>query len=316
MKRNSLLVVLLITFSLSGCAFMMKEYDDAQERRLNELIRNNRQLQMTVRNLQSKIPTMNNQIQHLGKENEKLKRKIVELQAIISSNEGSDARPAVVERPAAEETAVTPKAEAVEKAQEPVQPAQKAPKAPEPPKPEPQAKSELTPAGARLLELARAKAAGKTVKSTEMTAVEAEMEAEANKQAEEAIAEQKEAGEAETVAKAEPQPSVQEAAAKAEPEPAAQEAVKAAPSSVKLKVLSGTGDLISGQKMAKTLYDMGYEAEKVDVAPKPFDQNVVYYAKGYEKTAEEIRSSLGGETITKPLSWKSEFDIIVVTGKR
>jgi adenylylsulfate kinase-like enzyme len=90
---------------------------------------------------------------------------------------------------------------------------------------------------------------------------------------------------------------------------------KAKPESVKLKVLSGTGKLFSAQKMTKTLYDMGYKAEKMDMAPRSnFTQDTVYYSKGHKDAAENIKKNLGSDTVIKPLSWNSVFDVIVVAG--
>jgi hypothetical protein len=98
--------------------------------------------------------------------------------------------------------------------------------------------------------------------------------------------------------------------AKATPTPST--AIGAA--SLKLKVLSGTGKISSAKKMSKTLGSMGYKSEKVDLAPRSnFKQNTVYYAKGFEATANDIKKRLGGTAITKPLSWNSQFDIIVVS---
>ena len=48
------------------------------------------------------------------------------------------------------------------------------------------------------------------------------------------------------------------------------------------------------------------EAVKAVVALKP----------GMTATAEEIMKQLGGSATTKPLTWKSVYDLIIVTGKK
>jgi outer membrane murein-binding lipoprotein Lpp len=84
--------------------------------------------------------------------------------------------------------------------------------------------------------------------------------------------------------------------------------------SVKLKVLSGTGNISSAHTMAKKLQGIGFEAEKKALAPRSnFKKNVVYHAKGHEQTAQKLKNTLGEKTVLKPLSWNSEFDIIVVS---
>ncbi len=86
---------------------------------------------------------------------------------------------------------------------------------------------------------------------------------------------------------------------------------------LKLKVLSGDGDLNSAKRMAKKLGNMGYKIKLVDRAPRSnFLRNTVYFASGFQDEAKRLVSSLGNNTILKPLTWSSKFDIIVVTGKK
>jgi cell division protein FtsB len=83
-----------------------------------------------------------------------------------------------------------------------------------------------------------------------------------------------------------------------------------------IKVLSGDGDLNSAKKMAKKLRNMGYEIESIHLAPRSdFTRNIVYYKAECQDEAKHLVSGLGGNTISKPLTWSSVFDIIVVTGK-
>jgi len=84
---------------------------------------------------------------------------------------------------------------------------------------------------------------------------------------------------------------------------------------LKLKVLSGDGDLNSAKRMAKKLGNMGYKIRLIDHAPQSnFLRNTVYFALGFQDEAKRLVSNLGDNTILKPLSWFSIFDFFVVTG--
>jgi len=85
---------------------------------------------------------------------------------------------------------------------------------------------------------------------------------------------------------------------------------------VKIKILSGTGDLGSAKKMAQGLRGMGYGVGAVDIAPRHFDRDAVYFAPEFREEAEKIANNAGHKMILKPLTWSSEFDLIVVTGKK
>lgn len=85
---------------------------------------------------------------------------------------------------------------------------------------------------------------------------------------------------------------------------------------LRMKVLSGDGDLNSAQEMAKKLRQMGYEIELIHYAPRSnFLQNTVYSPPKFQNEAKHLVLSLGRNTIYKPLTWPSIFDLIVVTGK-
>jgi hypothetical protein len=86
---------------------------------------------------------------------------------------------------------------------------------------------------------------------------------------------------------------------------------------VKIKTLSGNGDLHSAREMAKKLRKMGYKITAIDFAPRSnFVRNTVYYAPEFQNEARRLVSRLGGNTIVKPLTWSSIFDLIVVTGQK
>lgn len=84
----------------------------------------------------------------------------------------------------------------------------------------------------------------------------------------------------------------------------------------KIKVLTGTGRLISAKKMSAKLKGMGYKVERVDYAPRSdFLKNTVYYAPDFSEEAARLAEALGSGAVCKPLTWQSVFDIIVVAGR-
>ena len=83
---------------------------------------------------------------------------------------------------------------------------------------------------------------------------------------------------------------------------------------VRIKVLSGTGDRKSATTMAMRLKELGYRVRSIDLARRnDYKVNTVFYADGFMTEAERLASEINGEI--KPLSWKSRFYLIVVTGK-
>ncbi len=85
--------------------------------------------------------------------------------------------------------------------------------------------------------------------------------------------------------------------------------------SLRIKVLSGDGKADSAKKMAKRITSMGYKVEGVGMAQSTdYPANTVYFAPKYKAEAKTLAAKLGKETIAKPLSWKSVFNLIVVTG--
>ena len=85
--------------------------------------------------------------------------------------------------------------------------------------------------------------------------------------------------------------------------------------SIRMKVLSGEGKIDSAKRMAKRLTALGYKVESVGMAESAdYPANTVYFTAKYKKEAKTLASRLGKETIVKPLTWKSVFSVIVVTG--
>jgi seryl-tRNA synthetase len=82
---------------------------------------------------------------------------------------------------------------------------------------------------------------------------------------------------------------------------------------MRLKVLSGNGKMSSAKKMSARLTKLGYKVEVVGMATTPdYVTDTIYYKSGFEKQAAGMAKKLGGKAITKPLTWSSVFDIIVV----
>ena len=85
---------------------------------------------------------------------------------------------------------------------------------------------------------------------------------------------------------------------------------------LKIKVLSGDGDLGSARMMAKRLKEMNYTIRLIGHAPRAdFRANTVYYKPQFERQGRFLVSKLGDNTVMKPLTWSSVFDLIIVTGK-
>ena len=85
---------------------------------------------------------------------------------------------------------------------------------------------------------------------------------------------------------------------------------------LKIKVLSGDGDLRSAKSMTKKLMGMDYEIRLIGYAPQSnFEKNTVYFKPDFEKEGKRLVSRLGANTLIKPLTWSSIFDLIIVTGK-
>jgi len=84
---------------------------------------------------------------------------------------------------------------------------------------------------------------------------------------------------------------------------------------VKVKVLSGNGNIASAKMMAQRLEKMGYKIARIDFATRSnFAQDTVFFSKRAEDEAKQVAANLGGKTAMRPITWSSTYDIIVVTG--
>jgi hypothetical protein len=83
---------------------------------------------------------------------------------------------------------------------------------------------------------------------------------------------------------------------------------------LKVKVLAGDADLPKARRTAKKLEKNGYSVRVVDFTPEPkFKRITLYYATGFRDEAKLMAKVLGKNTVLRPLTWNSVFDIIVVT---
>jgi len=85
---------------------------------------------------------------------------------------------------------------------------------------------------------------------------------------------------------------------------------------LKIKVLSGDGNLNSARMMKKRLEELACETDAIGLAPRSdFKKTTLYVKAGCEKEGQLLASGLGDNTVMRPLTWSSIFDIIIVTGR-
>jgi outer membrane protein len=86
------------------------------------------------------------------------------------------------------------------------------------------------------------------------------------------------------------------------------------PSEIKIKVLSGDGNIRPARRMAEQLESLGYSVASIDLAPKSnFTQHTIYFSANFFGEAESLAARLNDDNIRlKPLTWPTAFDIILV----
>jgi len=80
-----------------------------------------------------------------------------------------------------------------------------------------------------------------------------------------------------------------------------------------IKVLAGNGGLAAARKMSQKLLDLGYRVEKLDWTTTAYRSDTVYHAKDLDMEAKKLADRLGKDTVVKPLTWPSIFNLIVAT---
>ncbi len=87
-------------------------------------------------------------------------------------------------------------------------------------------------------------------------------------------------------------------------------------SKLKIKVLSGNGNINSAKFMKNKLISMGYLVSRIGSAPRSnFKQNTIYFSQSSKDDAFRLVSDYGGNIVAKPLTWNSVFDLIVVAAR-
>jgi TolA-binding protein len=82
---------------------------------------------------------------------------------------------------------------------------------------------------------------------------------------------------------------------------------------LRMKVLSGNGKLSTARDMSTKVAKMGYKSEDIGLASRAdYKATTIYYAPEYRMEAEKLAARLGGETISKIMTWPSVFHIILV----
>jgi TolA-binding protein len=82
---------------------------------------------------------------------------------------------------------------------------------------------------------------------------------------------------------------------------------------LRMKVLSGNGKLSTARDMSTKVAKMGYKSEDIGLASRAdYKATTIYYAPEYRMAAEKLAARLGGETISKIMTWPSVFHIILV----
>jgi hypothetical protein len=81
----------------------------------------------------------------------------------------------------------------------------------------------------------------------------------------------------------------------------------------RIKVVWGNGKPASAKKVSAKVSSLGYKVDKLGKAARQnYKSNMVYYSKDAKGTAQKLAKQLKAEA--KPLTWKSEYNIIVVAG--
>ena len=83
----------------------------------------------------------------------------------------------------------------------------------------------------------------------------------------------------------------------------------------RIKVLSGDGQVSSAKQLSAKVSSLGYKVDMVGKADRStFRGTTVYYMESVKADALKIGKALNATA--RPLTWKSEFNIIVVSGKK
>lgn len=83
---------------------------------------------------------------------------------------------------------------------------------------------------------------------------------------------------------------------------------------LRIKILAAAKQADRGKVLSDKLTGLGYKIERIERATKPFARTTVYYASGVNAEAKAMAKKMGAETVVKPISWKSVFNVIIAVG--
>lgn len=88
---------------------------------------------------------------------------------------------------------------------------------------------------------------------------------------------------------------------------------QAAKSKDRIKVVWGNGKPASAKKLSAKVTSLGYKVDKVSSAARQnYKSNLVYYSKDAKAGGQKLARQLKAQA--KPMTWKSDYSIIVVAG--
>ncbi|HPL62144.1 MAG TPA: LytR C-terminal domain-containing protein [Syntrophales bacterium] len=85
---------------------------------------------------------------------------------------------------------------------------------------------------------------------------------------------------------------------------------------LKIKILAGNTRLSSARALSKKLSEAGYSVGRVDRAPRSFAITTVFHAAGLANEAKQVAQKIGANAVTKPMTWSSMYQLIIVVGRK
>ena len=77
------------------------------------------------------------------------------------------------------------------------------------------------------------------------------------------------------------------------------------------------GDMRSARRISMLLGKHGYGVKVSDRSDSgEFDLDTVFYREGYAIAGRKVAGIIGMGAVTRPLTWSTVYDIIIVTGGR
>jgi chromosome segregation ATPase len=83
---------------------------------------------------------------------------------------------------------------------------------------------------------------------------------------------------------------------------------------LRVKILAGAKQAAKAKLLADKLTGLGYKIERIERATKPFTRTTVYHTSGVAREAKNMARKMGTNTVVKPISWKTVFNVIIAVG--